>query len=99
MYIIDNIVYAGEPAELIKVTDVRIIDRLCLMVTFSTGEKRIFDAQPLLQYPVYQPLENPEIFNNVRLEGSTITWSNGTIDLAPETLYKQSVPYEDKVRA
>ena len=99
MYIIDNIAYAGEPAELIKVTDVRIIDSLCLMVTFSTGEQRIFDAQPLLQYPVYQPLENPEVFNDVRIEGSTSTWDGGAIDIAPETLYEQSVPYEYKAHA
>lgn len=94
MYIIDNIAYAGEPAETVKVTEVKVIDRLCLMLTFSTGEKRIFDAQPLLQYPVYEPLQDAKIFNDVCVEGSTISWEDGSIDIAPETLYEQSVPYE-----
>lgn len=94
MYIIDGIAYAGEPAETIKVTEVKVIDRLCLMLTFSTGEKRIFDAQPLLRYPVYASLQDAEVFNGVRVEGSIISWADGAMDIAPETLYEQSVPYE-----
>ncbi len=94
MYIIDGIAYAGEPAKTIKVTEVKVIDTLCLMLTFSTGEKRIFDAQPLLRYPVYEPLQDAKIFNGVSIEGSTISWNNGSIDIAPETLYEKSIPYE-----
>lgn len=99
MYVIDGIAYAGEPAETIKVTGVKVIDNLCLMLHFSTGEKRIFDAEPLLQYPVYKPLENPDFFRSVYIEGSTVVWDDGAIDIAPETLYEKSFPYEYQAQA
>ena len=99
MYVIDGIAYAGEPSEIMKVTDVRVVDTLCLIVTFSTGETRIFDAEPLLQYPVYEPLKDPSVFQSVHIEGSTIVWQNGDIDIAPETLYQKSLPYEYQAQA
>ncbi|MCI9596831.1 MAG: DUF2442 domain-containing protein [Firmicutes bacterium] len=43
---------------------------------------------------IYASLQDAEIFNDVRIEGSTISWVDGAIDIAPETLYEQSVPYE-----
>lgn len=93
MYVINDIAYAGEPAELIRVKAVRVLDDLCLMLTFSTGEKRIYDATPLLQYPAFQPLKDREIFNQAYIECGTVVWLDGSIDIAPETLYKDSVPY------
>ena len=56
MYIINGIVYAGEMKEGIYVRDFRILQNLYMLVTFSTGEVRVFDAAELLQYPVYAPL-------------------------------------------
>ena len=93
MYIINGIAYAGEPAENIRVKAVRVLDYLCLLITFSTGEKRIYDATPLLQYPVYQPLKEQEIFARAYIEGGTVVWMDGSIDISPETLYQESVPY------
>ena len=85
MYIIDGIAYAGESTGTIKVVDVKVVETLCLLLTFSTGEKRVFDAEPLLQYPVYAPLRDPAFFRDVQIDGAT--------------LYKNSFPYEDQVYA
>lgn len=95
MYIVNGIAYAGEPEENIKVRSVKVLDKLCLLLTFSTGEKRIYDATELLEYPVYKALENVEIFKQAYIEGGTVVWNNGEIDIAPETLYNNSFKYED----
>lgn len=95
MYIINGIAYAGEPTETIKVKSVKVVSDLCLLITFSTGEKRIFDATTLLQYPVYQPLTNEELFKQAYIEGGTVVWDNGEIDIAPETLYHNSIKYDE----
>lgn len=95
MYIINGVAYAHEPKELIQVQSVKVVGELCLLLTFVSGEKRVFDASFLLEYPVYEPLADNEIFNNISIEGGTVIWQNGDIDIAPETLYEKSYKYEE----
>lgn len=94
MYVINGIAYAGEPKESIRVKAVRPLDELCLMITFTTGEKRIYDATPLLKYPAYQPLKDKAVFDRVYVECGTLVWNDGKIDIAPERLYEESYAYE-----
>lgn len=68
---------------------------MCLLLTFSTGEQRIYDATELLKYPVCKALENYEIFKNAYIEGGTVVWNDGEIDIAPEILYNNSFKYEN----
>ena len=95
MYIMNGIAYAHEPSESIKVKSLKVVGELCLLLTFTSGEKRIFDASNLLQYPVYEPLEDPEIFNQAYIENGAVIWQHGDIDIAPEALYNQSYKYEE----
>ena len=44
MYILNNICYAGEMQDDIKVTQVQPLRGGMMLVTFSTGEKRLFDT-------------------------------------------------------
>lgn len=97
MFVMDGIAYAGEPTETLKVASVKVVDELYMIVTFSTGEKRIFDAKSLLKYPVYQLLSEPEIFKHAVIEHGILTWDNGNIDIAPETLYNLSIAYETEL--
>jgi len=39
-----------------------------MLVTFTTGEKKLFDATILLAMPAFKPLENNEVFKNVQVE-------------------------------
>lgn len=94
MYIINGIAYAGDPEKSIEVKSAKVINDLCLLLTFTTGEQRIYDAKPLLQYPAFRSLANPELFNQVTVEYGTVTWDNGNIDIAPETLYQNSHSYD-----
>ena len=65
-----------------------------MRVTFSTGEKRLFDTT-LLNGPAFAPLADEKIVNNPVLFHGVITWDNGKIDIAPETVYRDSYSYEN----
>ena len=65
-----------------------------MLVTFSTGEKRLFDTT-LLTGPVFEPLKDEKIFMNPRIFHGVITWNNGEIDIAPEYIYEESYAYDD----
>jgi len=62
-----------------------------LLLRFSNGESRRFDAKPLLEYPAFRALRDEKFFCGVRVSYGTICWS-GDIDYCPDTLYAQSVP-------
>ena len=95
MYIINGIAYAGEPVNGIEIAKVDALDDMILVLTFSTGEKRLYDASDLLEYPAFKPLENEEIFKSAKVEYGTVVWLDGNIDIAPETLYKTSFVYQE----
>lgn len=98
MYILNDIAYANSyNIDNIKVTEIKIISELCMLVTFSNGEKKIFDAKPLLIYPVYEKLQDFNIFKNAYIEYGAIIWDNGNIDIAPETVYRDSYVYEQNI--
>ncbi len=78
----------------IKVTAVKPLRGGMLLVTFSTGEKRLFDTTTL-KGPAFEQLADEEIYMNPTLFHGVITWNNGEIDIAPETVYRESYAYED----
>lgn len=96
MYILNDICYAGEMQGGIKVTEVKPLRGGMLLVTFSTGEKRLFDTT-MLQGSAFAPLADDKIFMNPVLFHGVITWNNGEIDISPETVYRDSYAYESSV--
>ena len=96
MYIVNDICYAGEIQGEIKVTDAKPLRGGIMLVTFSTGEKRLFDTT-LLQGSAFLPLADEKIFSNPKLFHGVITWKDGEIDIAPEMVYQYSYAYEDEV--
>ena len=93
MYILNDVCYAGEMQDGIKVTQVNPLRGGMMLVTFSTGEKRLFDTT-LLEGTAFAPLADEKIFMNPVLFHGVITWNNGEIDIAPETVYRDSYAYE-----
>ena len=77
----------------IKVTAVKPLCEGKLLVTFSTGEKRLFDTTKL-QGSAFAPLTDEKIVNALTLFHGVITWMNGEIDIAPEAVYRDSYAYE-----
>ena len=85
----DNIIVKGE---IKKIVDVVAIGNYKLLVTFQTGEIKIYDVEPLLKRPVYKPLGDINFFKTVHIVyGYTIGWSDD-IDMCPETIYEDSFP-------
>lgn len=99
MYVIDGIAYAGELPKAIRAKSIRPLKDHKLLIFFSNGERRIFDFEPLLNMPCYEPLKDAEIFDRVYLEYGTAVWNNGDIDIAPETLYADSMTVTDEATA
>jgi len=94
MYEHDGIMYAGDVNKnIIKVVGFKYLYGYKLLLTFSTGEKKVYDVEPLLKLPVFQPLADIEIFKDIQLIFNTISWLDESVDIAPETLYNNSVPY------
>lgn len=94
MYIMDGIVYAGEPTESLEVTKVKPLDDMIMLVTFSNGETKLFDAT-ILTGQVYEPLKDDKIFKNPVIEYGVVTWNDGDIDCSPEYMYKNSYEYPE----
>ena len=93
MYILNDICYAGEMQEGIKVVEAKPLRGGMMLVTFSTGEKRLFDTT-LLQGSAFAPLADERVFSSPVIFHGVITWNNGEIDIAPETVYRESYAYE-----
>lgn len=92
MYIMNGIVYGGEPAANIKISSVKALDNMMMLISFSTGEIRLFDAT-ILQGKVFEPLKKEKVFKNPIVDHGVVTWDDGNIDCAPEFIYNHSYEY------
>ncbi len=66
--------------------DVKVLDNYELLILFQNGEQKIFDVKPLLQLPLYQPLQNKTLFYCAKADGMCVYW-NDDIDICPDMLY------------
>lgn len=72
---------------ILHVTDVQYLQNYQLKLTFNDGVAGIVDLSNELWGEMFEPLKDPLLFSQVRLdkELDTIVWANGA-DLAPEFL-------------
>lgn len=57
---------------------------------YENGELRRFDMRPLLQMKPWSRIAEPALFRCARVDYGTVVWP-GEIDIAPETLYDDSI--------
>ena len=43
------------------------------------------------QYEYFAPLRDKRVFSRFDLDGWTVTWLNGSVDIAPEHLYEKGI--------
>ena len=95
MYVMNGIAYAGTAAQDMRVSAVKPLGDMMLLLTFASGERRLYDATQLLDLPAFQPLRDDAIFKAARIDHGVVTWMDGDIDIAPETMYAASFPYDE----
>lgn len=91
---LSRFIYASEKTENIHIVNAKPLDDMMMILTFSTGEKRLFDAT-ILKGPAFEPLSDPKIFKNCSVVDGVVTWNNEEIDCAPEYMYENSYAYSD----
>lgn len=79
---------------LIDVIAVRACPDFQLDLEYKNGERRRFDMRPLLAMKPWNRIASPAVFERVRVDYGTVVCP-GEIDVAPETLYDDSVPLVD----
>jgi hypothetical protein len=69
-----------------------------LELRFEDGRRKRVNLLPLLDGPIFKPLQAPSYFRRVKLDAvaGTVVWPNGA-DIAPETL--SALPAERIVRS
>ena len=98
MYIKDGICYAGELIPQIEVNSIQILDDGMMLVTFSTGETRLFDVTTLLDKgSAFAPLAVEANRRTAKVTYGFVSWMVGAIDIAPETLYAESYKYSKEL--
>ena len=73
-----------------RVKDAKPNPDYTLILTFTTGEVRVFDVKPYLNIGIFRELRDMGIFNSVKTFLGSIQWKNGQ-DFCPDTLYLESV--------
>ncbi len=92
MFLLNGIVYASERKEDIQVKEAKPLDDMMMILTFSTGEERLFDAT-ILQGAAFKPLSEENIFKKCKVVDGVVTWKDEEIDCAPEYMYLNSYEY------
>ena len=92
MFTVNGIVYASEKTENIQIINAKSLDDMIMILTFSTGEQRLFDAT-VLEGPAFAPLSDEKIFKNCKIVDGAVTWMDEEIDCAPEWMYANSYSY------
>ena len=83
-----------------RVMAVKPLPEKRLLVTFSTGETKVYDCKPLLEEDVFGPLQDEALFQCARADrhGYGVIW-NDEIDLSESELWLNGNPTEPAVGA
>lgn len=100
MFVKDGICCAGELVPGIEVSGIKVLDDGMMLVEFSTGEVRLFDVTTLLDKgPAFAPLAEERNRRSAKVTHGFVSWLDGEIDIAPETLYSESYKYQKEIYA
>ena len=69
------------------VIHVQALPSLALQVEFADGTAGKVQFQKSHLTGVFKALLDPEVFNQVHIEGGVVTWP-GNLDLAPDAMYQ-----------
>ena len=81
-----------------KVIKITPKDNYRLSIQFENGERRIYNAVPLLAKPVFSILKDTAVFRSAYIEYGAVTWKDrygNEIDICPDKMYMDSIPVEN----
>jgi hypothetical protein len=90
MIVVNDETVKGEPLGP-RVVSVKPLEGYRLLVEFTNGEQRLFDAIRLFDYHAFRRLRDEGFFRLVKVAHGTVVWPEN-IDYCPDTLYIESVP-------
>ena len=73
-----------------RVTEVIPNNNYTLTLRFTSGETRVYDCKPLLDFGVFVELKDLAYFKRVKAFNGTVVWPHEQ-DIDPDTLYLDSV--------
>ncbi len=78
---------------LVWVTEAKYVQDYIVDLVFNDGTVCRMDFAKVLDMrrELFAPLLDKDVFRQFSLDGWTLTWLNGTIDVAPEFLYEAAV--------
>ena len=77
---------------MIWIAQAEVLNDYVLKFVFNDGSKKSYDFKPLIEkQTLYKPLKDKSLFNDFKLDGWTVSWADGTIDIAPEFLYENGI--------
>ena len=84
---------------IMRITRVEVVAPRLLKLVFSDGTQKVVDVSPILEGPIFQPLQDPSFFALAALDlvSGTVVWPNGA-DFAPEALHELEAIQEAKVK-
>jgi hypothetical protein len=73
-----------------RIIAVKPTDDYKLILSFSNGEYGIYDCSHLLNWGIFQELQDKHYFQQVQVVDGTVVWRNEQ-DICPDTLYLDSI--------
>ncbi len=73
-----------------RITKVMPSDDFKLILIFTNGERKVYDCSDLLEFGVFQELQDKNYFKQVKVIDGTVTWPHEQ-DICPDTLYLDSI--------
>ncbi len=78
---------------LIWINSAKYLGDYRLELSFSNGEVRVFDAKEFIaSHPLFASLQDKQLFSQFQLDGWTVSWQDGRLDISPEYLYEIGTP-------
>lgn len=97
MFIKDGIAYAGDASPALKICGVRPLADWKLWVRFNTGEAKIYDFKPMLNYPAFKPLLDEELFKQVYILIMELLYGTMVILILRQKNFTKMVLIQEKV--
>ena len=73
-----------------RISEVTAIDGHKLKLLFDNGVRRVYDCSELLNFGVFQELQDENYFKQARVSDGTVVWPHEQ-DICPDTLYLDSM--------